>query len=114
MDDASAHVHRPCDRSLSHSRLVQSQHLLIACIALVSTDLLLALSIDQASKLHLLSHLSIRQFRLTLALGLIIARSRRCVWRGAACSEAALSFQRTGGASIVGRDGFERTILNLW
>src|SRR5450759_2416073 len=53
--DASAHVHLTADRSLSHSRLVQSQNLLIACITFVSTDLLLALGIGQGSKLHLLS-----------------------------------------------------------
>src|SRR5947209_4902254 len=114
MDDTSAHVHRTSDSSLSHSRLVQSSDLLIACIAFVATDLLLSLGIGQGSQLHLLSHLSMRQVRLNLDLGLVSARSCRCAWRGLACSDACLSFQSTCQASIVGGDGFERTILNLW
>src|SRR5205807_10654111 len=102
------------DRSLSHSRLVQSSDLLIACIAIVATDLLLSLGIGQGSKLHLLSHLSMRQVQLNLDCGLVSARSRCCAWGGVACSDAALSFKGEGSVSIVGRYGLERTILHLW
>src|SRR5436189_3118530 len=114
MDDTSAHVQRTSDSSLSHSRLVQSEDLRVSCIAFVATDLLLALGIGQGSKLHLLSHLSMRQVRLNLDLGLVSARSRHCAWRGQACSDACLSFQSTGQASIVGGYGFEGTFLHLW
>src|SRR5438067_10658608 len=98
MDDTSAHVQRTSDSSLSHSRLVQSSDLRVSCIAFVATDLLLSLGRGQGRKLHVLSHLSMRQVRLNLDLGLVSARSCRCAWRGPACSDACLRLQSTGEA----------------
>src|SRR5260370_26122605 len=55
LHDAPTHVQLPSNRTPAHSRLVQSQHVLIPSIALVATDLLLAFLIGQGGKINLLT-----------------------------------------------------------
>src|SRR6266516_7093102 len=71
LNDAPTHVQFPSNSTPTHSRSVQSQNMLIASRALVSTDLFLAFRIGQAGKLDLLTHLRRWQFCLTLSLRLI-------------------------------------------
>src|SRR6266436_4625336 len=70
MHDAPTHVHLSGNGPLPHSRLVQCQKVLIARIPLVSTDLLLAFRVGQASKLSLLLYRCLRRFWPNLGLGL--------------------------------------------
>src|SRR5260370_6962797 len=64
LNDAPTHVQLPSNRTPAHSRLVQSQHVLIPSIALVATNLLLAFRIGQGGKLNLLTHHPIAHFSL--------------------------------------------------
>src|SRR5579875_2296866 len=48
------HVQLPGNRSLSHARTVQRQDVLVALIALVSANLLLAFRVGQGRQFHLL------------------------------------------------------------
>src|SRR6266487_4768292 len=71
LDDAPAHLQLTGDRSLSHSCSVQRQDVLIASIALVSADLLLAFRVGQGSKVHLSIYQRMWQFSLNMLLCLI-------------------------------------------
>src|ERR1700687_1197869 len=94
LNDAPTHVQLTRNRTPAHSRLVQSQNVLIPSIALVATDLLLAFRIGQGGKLHLLTHRRIGQFWLNLGLGLIGSLRLRSARRDAPCQRACLSMQR--------------------
>src|SRR5260370_34959337 len=75
LNDAPTHVQLPSNRTPAHSRLVQSQHVLIPSIALVATDLLLAFPIGQAGKPTLLTHRRIGHSELNIGLDLIAFRA---------------------------------------
>src|SRR5438067_1386793 len=114
MHDAPTHVYLSGDGPLSHSRLVQRQNVLIARIPLVSTDLLLAFRVDQASKLWLLLHGCLGRFCSNQDLGLARFLCLRADCFGTALHGACLITMRISQALGVDGPFCERDILNLW
>src|SRR5258708_8177159 len=107
VDDAAAHMECERDRPMWQSRSVERQDGLIASIALVSADLLLAFRVGQASKLHLLTHQRMWQFWLNLFLWLISLLSLRTARRDVTCHRARLIIQRSSTVRIAGGHCFE-------
>src|SRR6266567_740560 len=114
LDNAPTHLQRTSDRSLSHSRSVQSQDLLIASRALVAADLLLAFRVGQAGKLHLPTHQLLWQLWLNRLQRLISSLCLRTTRRDVTRHCVHLIIHSTSEALIAGGHGLERDILDRW